>query len=69
MSEPDASSDQTTDDQSTGDHSEDDQSTGATGDDREGSILEDGGVDTDERAGRSLGIDPQAEPDEETKDQ
>jgi hypothetical protein len=32
-----------------------------------GSILDDGGIDTDERAGRSLGIDPQAEPDEDTK--
>jgi hypothetical protein len=33
----------------------------------EGSILDDGGIDTDERAGRSLGIDPQADPDEDTK--
>jgi len=33
----------------------------------EGSILDDGGIDTDERAGRSLGIDTQAEPDEDTK--
>ena len=32
-----------------------------------GSILDDGGVDTDERAGRSQGLDPQAEPDEDTK--
>ena len=32
-----------------------------------GSILDDGGIDTDERAGRSLGIDTQAEPDEDTK--
>jgi len=34
---------------------------------REGSILDDGGIDTDERAGRSLGIDTDAEPDEDTK--
>ncbi|MCW2762165.1 MAG: hypothetical protein JWR85_2366 [Marmoricola sp.] len=33
----------------------------------EGSILDDGGIDTDERVGRSLGIDPKAEPDEDTK--
>jgi hypothetical protein len=32
-----------------------------------GSILDDGGIDVDERAGRSLGIDPYAEPDEATK--
>jgi hypothetical protein len=32
-----------------------------------GSILDDGGIDTDERAGRSLGIDPGEEPDDETK--
>lgn len=31
-----------------------------------GSIL-DGGIDTDERAGRSLGIEPGAEPDDDTK--
>lgn len=31
-----------------------------------GSII-DGGIDVDERAGRSLGIDPYKEPDEETK--
>ena len=31
-----------------------------------GSIL-DGGIDTDARAGRSQGIDPEAEPDEETQ--
>ena len=31
-----------------------------------GSILDDGGIDTDERAGRSLGNDPTAEPDEDT---
>jgi hypothetical protein len=31
------------------------------------SILDDGGIDTDERAGRSLGIEPDKEPDEETK--
>ncbi len=32
-----------------------------------GSILEDGGVDAEERAGRSQGIDTTSEPDEETK--
>jgi hypothetical protein len=32
-----------------------------------GSILDDGGIDTDERAGRSLGIEPGKEPDEDTK--
>ena len=32
-----------------------------------GSILDDGGIDTDERAGRSLGIEPDKEPDDETK--
>lgn len=32
-----------------------------------GSILDEGGIDTDARAGRSLGIDPDAEPDEQTK--
>ena len=31
------------------------------------SILADGGIDTDARAGRSMGIDLTAEPDEETK--
>src|SRR4051812_40983779 len=35
--------------------------------DEGGSILDDGGIDTDERAGRSLGIEPNAEPDEDTK--
>ena len=35
--------------------------------DEGGSILDDGGIDTDARAGRSLGIDPQKEPDEATK--
>ena len=35
--------------------------------DEGGSILDDGGIDTDERAGRSLGIEPDKEPDEETK--
>ena len=35
--------------------------------DSKGSILDDGGIDTDARAGRSLGIDPQKEPDDETK--
>jgi hypothetical protein len=34
-----------------------------------GSILDRGGIDTDARAGRSLGIDPYQEPDEETKRQ
>src|SRR5689334_23896992 len=33
----------------------------------EGNILENGGVDTDERAGRSQGIDVDSEPDEDTK--
>lgn len=32
----------------------------------EGTILDEGGVDTDERAGRSQGIDTESEPDEET---
>lgn len=32
-----------------------------------GSILDHGGVDADARAGRSLGIDPDKEPDEATK--
>ena len=35
--------------------------------DEGGSILDDGGIDTDERAGRSLGIEPNKEPDDETK--
>jgi hypothetical protein len=35
--------------------------------DEGGSILDDGGIDTDERAGRSLGIEPDAEPDDDTK--
>jgi hypothetical protein len=38
------------------------------GDNEGGSILDDGGVDTDERAGRSLGIEPDKEPDDETKE-
>ena len=33
----------------------------------EGSILDRGGIDTDARAGRSLGIDPHEEPDDRTK--
>lgn len=33
---------------------------------QEGTILDEGGVDTDERAGRSQGIDTDSEPDEET---
>lgn len=37
-----------------------------TSENNEGSILDDGGIDTDERAGRSLGIDPKADPDEDT---
>lgn len=32
----------------------------------EGTILDEGGVDTDERAGRSQGIDTESEPDEDT---
>jgi hypothetical protein len=32
-----------------------------------GTILDDGGIDTDARAGRSLGIEPDKEPDEQTK--
>src|SRR4051794_12721415 len=35
--------------------------------DEGGTILDDGGIDTDERAGRSLGIEPEADPDENTK--
>lgn len=34
-----------------------------------GSILDHGGIDVDERAGRSLGIDPDKEPDDRTKQQ
>ena len=34
-----------------------------------GSILDDGGINVDERAGRSLGIDPYAEPDDATKEE
>jgi hypothetical protein len=33
----------------------------------DGTILDGGGIDTDARAGRSLGIDPAQEPDEQTK--
>ena len=36
-------------------------------DQQDGTILDDGGIDTDERAGRSQGIDTDAEPDEDTK--
>jgi hypothetical protein len=44
------------------------ENSGSDGGDREeSSILEDGGIDTDERAGRSQGIDPHSEPDEETQ--
>lgn len=32
-----------------------------------GSILDEGGIDVDARAGRSMGIDPYQEPDDETK--
>ena len=35
--------------------------------DGEGSILDRGGIDTDARAGRSLGIDPLEQPDDRTK--
>jgi hypothetical protein len=35
--------------------------------DEGGSILDDGGIDTDERAGRSQGIDVDSEPDDDTK--
>ena len=42
---------------------DDDKGSGGEG----GSILDDGGIDTDERAGRSLGIEPNKEPDDETK--
>ena len=45
------------------DKSSDDGESGDEG----GSILDDGGIDTDERAGRSLGIEPDKEPDDETK--
>ncbi len=38
-------------------------------DDEGGSILDNGGIDVDARAGRSLGIDFTEEPDEETKQQ
>ena len=36
---------------------------------RERSILDEGGIDVDERAGRSLGIDPYEVPDEATRQQ
>lgn len=48
--------------------SQDDNSSDSEDGQEQGNILE-RGIDTDERAGRSLGIDPQAEPDEETKDE
>jgi len=35
--------------------------------DEGGTILDNGGIDTDARAGRSLGIEPDKEPDEQTK--
>jgi hypothetical protein len=38
-------------------------------DERDGTILDDGGIDTDERAGRSQGIDTTSEPDDEVKEQ
>ncbi len=40
---------------------------GSNEDTGESSILADGGIDTDARAGRSQGIEPGEEPDEETK--
>jgi len=48
-----------------GESDNDESSSGREG----GSILDNGGIDVDERAGRSLGIDPTKEPDEETKRQ
>ena len=68
MSDTDTGNESTTDENSI---LEDEDSQPASGDDvgggsdssdssDEGSILDDGGIDTDERAGRSLGIDPQA---------
>ena len=36
-------------------------------DQNEGTILDGGPIDVDSRAGRSLGIDPRAEPDDATK--
>jgi hypothetical protein len=35
----------------------------------EGSILDRGGIDTDARAGRSLGIDPHEQPDERAREE
>ncbi|GAB3663834.1 hypothetical protein GCM10027596_27490 [Nocardioides korecus] len=56
MSEPDEATEK--------DHDE----AGSSGDgEREGSILDDGGIDTDERAGRSQGIDVDSEPDDDVK--
>jgi hypothetical protein len=43
--------------------------TGQNTSDEGGSILDDGGIDTDERAGRSLGIEPEATLDEETQEE
>lgn len=46
----------------------DDDRTGQAGDrESDGGSILDGGIDTDARAGRSQGIDPGAEPDEETQ--
>lgn len=57
---------ESTDQQGTHDHGEapdfDDD-----GHSEEGTILDDGGVDTDDRAGRSQGIDTETEPDDDTK--
>ncbi len=48
--------------------SQDENASESEGGQEEGNILE-RGIDTDERAGRSQGIDPQAVPDEETKEE
>jgi len=47
-------------------HEKTDDSGAETGDDGK-NILEGGGIDTDERAGRSLGIDVESEPDDDTR--
>lgn len=54
-------------DQTDHDLGDQEQQDGQRGHDDGGSILEDGGVDAEERAGRSQGIDTTSEPDEETK--
>jgi hypothetical protein len=47
---------------------DDDRTGGQAGDpESDGGSILDGGIDTDARAGRSQGIDPDAEPDEETQ--